>query len=143
MVRSYEPVANSRPVGDHETDIMALVCPLYIRVGRWRFRMSNVYAFISSLPTTNTIGSIGFHCKSFDLIPSIVFFNAVFVRVSCNPIPRSAEQCANIEVSLGLYRTVVTVSSLPHNCECVDIGEVRDDVHICTASSLAVAKLSV
>ena len=65
----------------------------------------------------------------------IVFCNALEVRVSCNPIPRSFEQCAIKSRSAGLYRTVVTVSSLPQRLLNVDIGMDRSGSHKCTAAS--------
>jgi hypothetical protein len=56
--------------------------------------------------------------------------------VSCNPIPRSLEQWAIKSRSAGLYRTVVTVSSLPHRLLNVVMGVdiVRSVSQMCTAA---------
>mmetsp|Transcript_4118 Transcript_4118/g.9348 ORF Transcript_4118/g.9348 Transcript_4118/m.9348 type:complete len:203 (+) Transcript_4118:664-1272(+) len=81
------------------------------------------------------VGFHRFHSRQLHFLDMIVFCNAKAVRVPCKPIPRSFEQCAIRSRSAGLYRTVVTVSSLPQRLLNVDMGVERSGSQRCTAAS--------
>eukprot|EP00478_Filoreta_tenera_P001188 GABV01001201.1.p1 GENE.GABV01001201.1~~GABV01001201.1.p1 ORF type:complete len:164 (-),score=26.45 GABV01001201.1:224-715(-) len=89
----------------------------------FKFRISNVYKFVSSLATVKLNASVGLHAMQFVFMRKITFLNGVFARASYKTILRSVAADTNKSLSIGFQRTH-EIESAPHENECTGSASV-------------------